>query len=155
MKLGTDVLQGMVLMDLAPLSPRASTAVSKVGRKGAALSRKKCKRGLSCTVARVLKLRIRGRITHDKMFLKLLRPRTNAALSGMRGLTALTELCAVAEKPLCNVAIRQTTRKQIATLHNSFFFGATAQSSVQSVPSFLRVLHLSAALVILGTFYHA
>ena len=92
MKLGTDVLQGMVLMDLAPLSPRASTAVSKVGRKGAALSRKKCKRGLSCTVARVLKLRIRGRITHDKMFLKLLRPRTDAALSGMRGLTVLSSV---------------------------------------------------------------
>jgi hypothetical protein len=64
MKLGTDVLQGLVCMDLAPLSPRAGAAVSKVGRKGAALSRKECERGLSCTAARVLKLRIRGRITH-------------------------------------------------------------------------------------------
>jgi hypothetical protein len=92
MKLGTHILQGMVLMDLALLSPRAGAAVSKVGQKGAALSRRECERGLSCTAARVLRLRIRGRIMHGKLFLRLIRLRTDVALSGMGGLTALSSV---------------------------------------------------------------
>ncbi len=74
-------------MDLALLSPHA----------GAAMSKKDCERGLSCTAARVLKFSIWGRTKHEKVFLKLLRPRTDVALSGMRGLSC-TELCAVAPK---------------------------------------------------------
>ena len=100
MKLGTDVLQGLILMDLALLSPHAGAAVSRVGRKGGTLSRKDCERGLSCTAARVLKFGLWGRTKHKKVFLKLLRPRTDAALSGMRGLTALIYVLAHQRKAI-------------------------------------------------------
>ena len=100
MKLGTDVLQGLILMDLALLSPHAGAAVSRVGRKGGTLSRKDCERGLSCTAARVLKFSIRGHTKHKKVFLEVLRPRMDAALSGMRGLTALSYVLAHQRKPI-------------------------------------------------------
>ena len=172
MKLGKDVLQGLVLVDLALLSLHAGAAVSKVGRKGAALSRKDCERSLSCTTARVLQFSIRGSTRYKKVFLQLLRPRTDAALSGMRGLSC-TEPCAVAPKKGHYVmwlsAFRQTAtlhnglqllkrtkaaRKQIATLHNSFSLVRQHRAQCSSVPSFPRVLHPSAALVILGTPFH-
>jgi hypothetical protein len=116
MKLGTDVLQGMVLMDLAPLSPRAGAAVSKVGWKGAALSRKECEHGLSCTAARAcLETSYTGTHYAWKNVSKINKAADRCSTLRNEG-TDCTELRAVApkKKPLCNVAIRQTTRKQIA-----------------------------------------
>jgi hypothetical protein len=96
-KLGENARQGLVLAAITPLSPRAGAAVSKVGGKWVTLSRKDRERGLSCTAARVLKFNIQGSIRHSKVVLTFLRPRTCAALSGMRGLSC-TELCAVAPR---------------------------------------------------------
>ena len=97
MTLGTNVLQGHVLVSLTPLSPRACARVSKVGWKRGALSRKESKRGLSCTALHVLKTCIHGCIKHENVFLDLLRMRTDAACSGRRRLRC-TEFCAVAPK---------------------------------------------------------
>ena len=96
-KLGEDAQQGLVLVDPALLSPHAGAAVSEVGGKGAALSRKDRERGQSCTTARVLKFCRWGCTEHTEVLSNFLRLRTRAALSGLRGLSC-TELCASRRK---------------------------------------------------------
>jgi hypothetical protein len=56
MKLGEHVYIYLVLMVLAPLSPRAGAAVSTKRERKSVLSQKDCKRGTFFTAARVLKL---------------------------------------------------------------------------------------------------
>ena len=152
MKIGIYVLQCLLLVDLTPLSPRACAAVSKVGWKGAALSWKDRKRGLSCTILHVLKVCIQGRTNREKVSLNFLRPRTDAARSGMRGMSC-TELCAVAPKRSYYVMwllslsrlLSHAAGKQIATLHKLFFV-RQHRAQCSSFPSFLSVLHPFAAL---------
>jgi hypothetical protein len=110
MKLGKHVYIYLVLVVLAPLSPRAGAAVSTKRERKSVLSRKDCKRGTSCTAAHVLKFYIQGRSSVLEVLLNFLSPRTHAALSEGRGLSSLScnKLFAVAPKkiwPLCKVAI--------------------------------------------------
>jgi hypothetical protein len=110
MKLGGHVYIYLVLVVLAPLSPRAGAAVLTKRERKSVLSRKDCERGTSCTAARVLKSCIRGRSSVLKVLLNFLSPRTHAALSEGRGLSSLScnKLFTVAPKkiwPLCKVAI--------------------------------------------------
>ena len=122
------------------------------GWKGAALSWKDRKHGLSCTILHVLKVCIQGRTNREKVSLDFLRPRTDAARSGMRGMSC-TELCAVAPKRSYYVMwllslsrlLSHAAGKQIATLHKLFFV-RQHRAQCSSFPSFLSVLHPFAAL---------
>jgi hypothetical protein len=92
MKLGEHVYIYLVLVVLAPLSPRAGAAVSTKRESKYVLSRKDCERGTSCTAARVFKFCIRGRSSVLEVLLNFLSPRMHAALSEGRGLSC-TQLC--------------------------------------------------------------
>jgi hypothetical protein len=90
MKLGEHVYIYLVLVVLAPLSPRAGAAVSTKRESKYVLSRKDCERGTSFTAARVFKSCIRGCSSVFKMLLNFLSPQMHAALSKGRGLSSLS-----------------------------------------------------------------
>jgi hypothetical protein len=90
MKLGEHVYIYLVLVVLAPLSPRAGAVVSTKRESKYVMGQKDCERGTSCTAACVFKFCIRGRSSVLKVLLNVLSPRMHAALSEGRGLSSLS-----------------------------------------------------------------